>query len=1320
MSRDIEDIYSLTPLQEGLLYHSVHSPHGGTYLQQLSCVFQGRLDIACFRRAWQWIVERHSALRTLFIWDGSKRPLQVVKRRVEVVLEDYDWSGEHPSLQRDKIAAFLRASRQRGFALDRAPLMRWSLIRTGPETYRFIWNYHHLLVDGWSLPIIFRELALAYVALKAGEVPVLEPARPYRDFVSWLRRQDKKAARDYWQKTLANSVGPARLRLEKKFTASPNHSELYREEEIVLDQTLSDRLMHFGREHHLSCSTIVQGAWAWLLGRYCQLSEVVFGSVLSGRQPQFSGVESMVGLFITTVPVRVSLEAAVPIASWLLCLQNGQLDRIRHGHLGLAEIQRCAGLGSSGSLFDSLFVFENYPHGIEPVATSDELRVFDVEIWERTHYDLTVTAVPGKRLTLRLAYDAGTYDPVDMTQLLVNLVNTLGAIISSPEQTLGQLHLPATTDVGSLPPVATASRPVHELIAVHAVKKGDRIAIWHDGDALTYAALNERANRLARYLQESGVGPEKLVALYLDRSVDAIVALVAVLKAGGAFVPLDPATPRARLVNQLAHAEPCVVLCRADNVVSLPATSARAVCVDEVPLTLSSDDLELPCPPWQLAYVIYTSGSTGEPKGAMIEHGALARFVDGAITEYGLTSDDRVLQFQPLTFDAALEEIFPTLAAGGTLVLRTRTMTDSLSTFVAEVKRWQLTVLNLTTAFWHTLAGGTEMRSFPSSLRLVVIGGEKVRADRLQAWWNEMGAWPVLLNTYGPTEATAVATSCVLERPRGGEVPIGRPWSHVSARVLDDNVRPVPPGVAGELYLGGSSLARGYLRAPELTRQRFVQVLIEGTQFRLYRTGDLVRRNVAGELVFLERLDRQVKVRGFRVELGEIETCLLTYPEVTDAAVVQQTDGRLRAFFVGTAEIEGLRSYVRQRLPTYMVPMHFERLCVLPLDRHGKLNLRALAKVEPTDDFGAAPSVAPRTALEERLAAIWCELLKIENVGVHDDFFALGGDSLLALQAVARIHGEVGFQAAPHSLFRASTIAELSMAIEEGKERPSPAVWLHGDQNSVDTRLFFVPGVGIDVAYLRHLGHYLTPSQGLIGIQAPGMTDGRAPATTLEDLASVSLHAVRSVQPCGPYWLAGHCIGGWVAFEMARQLHRTGVEVSGVALLDSLVPVEENQPLGAEWSNERWLETIANRLERAITGLNLGLRASVLQGLSEEDQLAYLVEKMRVAQVLPNEALIDHVRGLLEVLKKMSTMRYLPEKLESVPLTVFCASQVDSGDFSNYGVSLHATDATLGWQRLSALRVVSHWVPGDHYTMLSHYNVGALGQLLSTWLGTGR
>jgi amino acid adenylation domain-containing protein/non-ribosomal peptide synthase protein (TIGR01720 family) len=1042
----LADLYPLSPMQAGMLFHSVLEPKGGAYLNQLRLDISG-LDAARFKAAWQAAFERHDVLRSAFLHQRDV-PLQWVARAVPLPWQQHDWrvlpaayamAGVQQPAALDALA---QAELEQGFLLDQAPLMRLVLVRTGEDAHHFIWTNHHLLTDGWSTSQLMGDVLRAY----HGEHPGAAPAR-YRDYIGWLQQRDSAASEMWWRAQLARLDNPTRIagslpRPAAAGTRAPGHGE----QQDVLDTAGTRALQEFAARERVTVNTVVQGAWALLLSRYTGQATVCFGATTSGRPAELAGADRMQGLFINTLPMVCRIEPGATVGDWLRSLQAHSLEAREHEHTPLYEIQRWAGQGGQG-LFDNLVVFENYPVDQALQAASGETgsptRFALRAAREQTSYPLTLVLAMSDRLALSAGYDKAQFSGEAIGCLLAQWKFLLAGMAGMAESgAVGDLQLGGEASRQSLLAASRNfqrfqdNRPVHQLIEDQAALTPRAPALLFGETVLDYAELNRRANQMAHHLIALGVRVETRVGIALERSVDMVVSLLAVLKAGGAYVPLDPDYPQDRLGYMVEDSGIAFLITNRALAGRFGHPLARTVLADILNLERSPvHNPGLPLHGENLAYVIYTSGSTGRPKGAANRHRSLYSRLAWMQQAYQLGAEDTVLQKTPFSFDVSVWEFFWPLMYGARLAVAQPGDHRDPARLAELVRTAGVTTLHFVPSMLQAFVAHLEQAGAGAchSIRRVVCSGEALPAE-VQAELLARLPRAQLYNLYGPTEAAIDVTHYTCDGDATRSVAIGRPIADTQTYVLDTALNLAPAGVAGELYLGGIGLARGYLNRPALSAERFVADPFGAAGGRLYRTGDLVRWRADGQLEYLGRLDHQVKIRGFRIELGEIEAQLMAQDGVREAVVVaQQASGGMRlAAYVspqaGAAlSAQALKAALGAALPEHMVPAVCVVLDSLPLNPNGKVDRKALPKPE----LAGAAYAAPQGETETALALVWAGVLGLERVGRADNFFEIGGHSLLAMQATARIQQEFKISASLLDLFQASTVMSYAQRILE-------------------------------------------------------------------------------------------------------------------------------------------------------------------------------------------------------------------------------------------------------------------------------------------------
>jgi amino acid adenylation domain-containing protein len=1052
---NVEDFYPLSPMQEGMLFHTLYAPGSGIYVTQLSCQLLGPLDVATFERAWQQVVDRHTVLRTFFVWQDVPAPIQVVQREVKVHVEYDDWRDFPPDTHEARLAAFMRDDRERGFDLTCAPLMRLRLLHLSPETYQLVWSLHHVLLDGWCLALLLKEIFAFY---EGREVSLPQPV-PYRNYIAWLRKKNLTDAEQFWRKTLAGFIAPTPLPLaEGTVPQTASQLEGYDELPYYLTAELTAALQSFAREHRLMLNTLLQGTWALLLSRCSGEEDVVFGAVVSGRPVDLPGVETMVGLFVNTLPVHVRVSAHAHPVAWLKALQAQQIEAREFEYSPLAQVHGWSEVPRSMPLFESVIALENYPIKSVGEKHNTALRVGTAHSVEKANFPLSIVIVPGTKLLLRVLFDTNRFDTATVKRLADHYARLLQSIVSNPEVRLGQLSLLSGAEqqviVKEWNETSLAYAPeacLHQLFEEQAAETPETVAVICGDEQVSYRELNERANQLAHYLSHLGVGPEVLVAIAIERSLEMVVGLLAVLKAGGAYVPLDPSYPVERLSYMLADSGCPVLLTQARLTGVLPVNEIQVVCVDRDRAAIAAAATTNPLSgvePGNLAYAIYTSGSTGKPKGALLTHRGLRNLAEAQVQRFAVKAGSRVLQFASLSFDASIFEITMALRAGATICVATGEAVLPGGALLRLLREQRIEVVTLPPSVLASLA----VEELPE-LTTIIVAGEACSGELVRRW---SAGGRRFFNAYGPTETTVWATTALCQ---AGEKkpPIGYPIGNGSVYVLDAELEPVPVGVTGELHIGGLGVARGYLKRAELTAEKFIpDPYGAAAGARLYKTGDLARYRPDGQIEYIGRTDNQVKVRGFRIELGEIETVLSRHSAVQVALIVTREDvageRRIVAYVVprngaAVTPVE-LREYLQQRIPQHMLPAHFVRLDELPLTPSGKADLRRLPSPEQVRRSLNGSHAAPSSELEQAIATVWREALQIDEVGLDDNFFELGGHSLVMIQIQNKLQKVLAREIAMVELFQYPTISALAQHLESPRteESISPAIADKGQQ----------------------------------------------------------------------------------------------------------------------------------------------------------------------------------------------------------------------------------------------------------------------------------
>jgi surfactin family lipopeptide synthetase C len=1048
---NIEDIYRLSPLQELMLFQTLYAPTSGVYLEQVSFPVTGPINVDALRQAWGQVAQLYPVLRTSFHWEDLQQPVQVVHRTVSVPWQERDLSGLASQARAQALRDHLLKDRKLGFDFKRAPLMRFAWFRLARNNYRCVWTFHHAILDGWSIQIVVRKVTEFYTALASGLAPDAQSSRPYADYIQWLSRQDTQAAASFWRQRLAGISAPTRLHIDHDAQIFFAPEDTFDEDHVEISALTTLHLKDLCRQHHLTLNTLLQGAWALLLSRYGNDADVLFGAVVSGRPADLPGVEQMVGMFINTLPVRVHVDTRSPLIDWLKTLQAQQLEARKFEFSHLIQIQELSDIPRRVPMFETMMVFENFP-----VTTSwdDQKNVQkDARLLDQSNMPLSVMVVPASEILVKILYNCRRFDATTVRRVLGHLRTVLDAMASRFKLTVGEL--PMLTEAERRQVVEDWNRTrrnidtsasLVDLFQAQCARTPDARALVCGPAQLTYAELNRCANRLAHHLLTLGVGPEVLVGICIERSFDFVIALLALFKTGGAYLPLDPTYPKQRLAYMLDDANVGIVL-TLERFAEQVATSGRTLVrldTDAVRLAeYPSADPPSRLTPQQLAYVIYTSGSTGQPKGVAVEHLQLLNRLHWMWRAYPFGPNEVSCQKTAANFvDSIWEFLGPLLKGSLTVVIPDDILRDT-SRLVSELAQHCVTRLWLVPSLLRAMLDlYPDLQRRLPDLVFWVTSGEALTPELFRRFRVQMPK-AVLYNLYGTSEVwDATWFDPTRETLADDQAPIGRPIDNVETYVLDEQLQPAPVGVPGELFVGGAGLARGYLNRPAQTCEKFIaHPFSKQHSARLYRSGDLVRWLPDGNLEYLGRRDHQVKIRGYRIELGEIEGALEEHPDIRQAVVLAlaAADGaqRLVAYVVpanlpGPGMIE-LRRFLGTRLPEPMVPAQFVALEVIPLTPNGKIDRQALPRVGAAGSQPERVVTAPRNMTEQVLAGIWSEVLglKPEQVGVKDHFFAdLGGHSLLATQLVSRVRGSFHVELPLRSLFESPTIDALAREVE--------------------------------------------------------------------------------------------------------------------------------------------------------------------------------------------------------------------------------------------------------------------------------------------------
>ncbi|MEM7583274.1 MAG: condensation domain-containing protein [Acidobacteriota bacterium] len=1296
--KNVEDLYPLSPLQEGLLAHALAAPESGVAFEQLSCTLEGELDTAAFQKAWQRLVDRHPILRTAFVSAKLKRPLQVVHREVRLPFMLRDDRALPAEGQRSKLELYLAEDRRRGFDPAQAPLMRMALLRIRDDAYTFVWSHHHLLLDGWCKSLVLGEVLTLYEAFRQGRPePPLPLSPPYRSYIAWLQEQDLSQAEAFWRGMFDGHSG-ALPALEVDRLPRPRGPEgaRYASRELQLPDALDLELSRFAQTHGVTLNTLVQGLWALLLSRYSARRTVVFGTVVSGRPADLPGAESIIGMFINNLPVRAQVPADARLLPWLEAMQALFAEIRQYEYSSPAQVQQWSGLTRARRLFETLVLFQNYPTGEASTDGPEHaLKIRSYRSRLETNYPLTFLVSPRQTLTLKIHFDRHRFDGASIQRMLGHVARLARAMVGEPEQRLSALSWMSRVERQQLLQEwndclePSSLEPVSHHLERQAAAAPDAIAVVGD-QHFSFGELGRRSSGLAARLVDQGVGRMSRVGLSLPRSPELVIGLLAAWRVGAAVSWLPESRSPGAVSRLLSDSGVSALVTSSDRMEDLSQAPWQVFMLDGTadgswgdcrPVVLDAEDL---------AWISLSRDRDRTPEHVGLSHGGLGRVVGAAVRQLRLEPSDRTVASATPGSDRALLELLVPLSVGARLVIQGEDAPPALagsSVRGATPSEWQRA---LDAGGW----GGPRYVVWSSGEPL-----PRGLADRLRR------ASAGVCDFYGSREAgtwsvphhVASAPSVAVREPASG-----------TRLHLTRGLSLVPIGVTGEVCLCGETLARGYLDRPRLTAERFLpDPFSERSGGRLLRTGDRGRRLPDGGVELLGRIEACPPGASELCDSAEVEAALRRLPKVSMAAVevVDEGEGRRRsvAYLVpGTAELDvnEVRRGLRRALPGVAIPRQFVRIDNWPVADDGTVDRHELTEMASAEISWRGELVAPRDPLEVRLLRIWEDLLDSgQEIGVTDNFFELGGNSILAVRLIAEIRSRLGVELPLPTLISSGTIASLARHMESQAESPiawAPRVALQSDGSG--TPLFVVHPAGGSVLRYVDLADRLGKGQPVHGLQALGHEEGQEPFDRLEDMAAFYLEAVRAEQPQGPYRLAGWSFGGLVAFEMAQQLRRAGESTRLLAMLDAAA----GAPAWAHLPDRD--PHPAERLARLLGGA-LPVPLAELEGMEDGRELvAFLIEKARAAGTLPadfDEAQAQRYYATLEAHSR-AHRSYRPAPYAG-RIELFRAES---------GLGTVLEDPTLGWGSVAADGVGIHHIPGDHHGFLAPPHVSALADRL--------
>ncbi|MFA7241064.1 MAG: amino acid adenylation domain-containing protein [Sulfuricellaceae bacterium] len=1296
---------------------------GTAYNMPVALRIKGALNRRALAASLRAITERHEVLRSRFETVDGVPVVRVADALPDMAV--FDLSGLAAGQQEQEIMRRVREDAEQNFDLARGPLFRSTLLILGENDHVVLVNMHHIVSDGWSMGVMVDEWSKLYNAAAAG-LPAPLPPLPiqYADYAHWQRNHLAGAGLTrqlgYWRTRLAGAPALLELPTDRPRPAIQRFSGDTLE--MSLDATLSAQLKRYADQSGVSRYMLLMAAFAVLLARYSGQRDIVLGSPTANRSR--NEVEALIGFFVNTLVMRLTVAADQPFGDFLAHVRQMSLEAYAHQDVPfeqLVEELRPQRNLSYSPLFQVMFSMQNTP------SVAPALNGLDVaEIPARqvvAKYDLTL-ALTERNGVLEAVFEYNTdlFERATVARLANHYANLLKGIIAAPHQSVDRLPLLSTEETACIAdawnrteiPFAGAMT-LHGLFEAQVLRTPDAIAVQFRNHKLTYRELDQRAEQLAQRLRAAGLAPGGMAAIAVARSLEMLIGLLAILKTGSAYVPLDPTYPPERIRYVLNDAGVSLLVTQSQLVSELPAVDCRLFLLDKV----NEADGIASAPPTAadeaaLAYVIYTSGSTGNPKGVMISHRAAANFLHSMRETPGIRPTDTVLAVTTISFDIAVLELYLPLSVGAKIVIADEAMTRDAESLKHTIKAERITLMQATPATWRLLLaigwqGSPELK--------ILCGGEAMPSALAKPL---LACCASLWNMYGPTETTVWSTVQQVTQTdlAHATIPIGRPIANTRIYILDAGMGIQPVGVTGELYIGGDGLAAGYRHRPDLTAERFIPDPYTPGQ-RLYRTGDLARYLADGRIEYLGRGDQQVKVRGFRVELGEIEHILARQPGIAECAVGLDSnaegDARLVAYYVGeTTDVAALKRALHEVLPDYMTPSLFVRLPAMPLTPNGKIDRKALRPPEGLHAERAGERAGFRDAIELELVRIWEEVLNVRPIGIRDNFFDLGGHSIIAVRLMAKVAQQFGRQLPLSSLFQGATVEAMARLL---RSKASHAEWssvVPIQTQGKKAPFFCAAGAGGNVVYFHGLAQAMSEERPFFGLQPPGLDGVTPPHASVEDLAAHYLDAIERERQETPLILAGHSFGGLVAYEMARKLSAAGKHPDALVLLDTPAP-HFFQPTGADWSESKWLAQVSDIVSH-LYGVDVAMTPEQLDAHDNDAQLALLHDRLTTAGVLPEGSDIRYFRGFVDVYKANLRASYTPQQLTENTRVLLLRSQQEQPEHltSQQFAAIRASD-DLGWQSYFSQPITVTEVPGDHLTMMHVSNAEALAATLAAF-----
>lgn len=1291
-----------------------------TYNMPMSLQLEGKLNVDALFESLAYVIDRHESLRMYFPTVEGQPKIRIKNIENFNILSVQDLSNLDQPTQSIMVQTLINNHVQEPFNLKTGPLFKAKLLQLKDDQFILLLNMHHISSDGWSIGIFIRELCHAYLTFSQGQKPTLEPLPiQYSDFATWQRNwlqgEVLETQINYWKKQLKDA--PPRLELPTDYPRPPIQSYKGSHYSHTLTPELTEQLKTLSQQEGVSLYMLLLAVFNLLLSRYSRQDDLCIGSPIANRpHPQ---TEGLIGFFANTLVLRNQIKSEQNFQQFLHQTRQTCLDAYQHQDIPfefLVEQLKPVRSLSYNPIFQVMFAVEN--------NDSEALNLPGLKIeWIDSSYpfakfDLSLLALESDgQLNCNWEYATDLFETITIQRMAEHWEVLLQQIVTNPQQTISTLSWLTKADQKQLELWNQTNtnypqdKTLVDLFEEQVNKTPDNIALVFEEQSLTYQELNQKANQLAHFLHQNyQIKPDTLIGICIERSLDMAIALLAVLKAGAAYVPIDSNYPEERIKYILENSKISLLLTQSfinDKLSGFFSEfSGQLINLDRLNFeSFPCHNLALQSKPNDLAYVIYTSGSTGQPKGVMVEHKGLCNLALVEIETFDVHPSSRVLQFASFSFDAFIWEVLMAWGGGATLYLGNK---DNLMPGLPLVERLR------DDAITHITLPPSALAVLPwenlPSLQTIIVAGEACSPELVKKWSQGRN----FFNGYGPTEGSVCATIAKYTSFEE-KITIGRPIPNVQVYILDSHLQPVSIGVPGELHIGGAGLARGYLDRPDLTAEKFIEVNLLGKIERIYKTGDLAKWQNDGNIEFLGRIDHQIKLRGFRIELGEIEAVLLKHPAIKEVIVnLHKTENNQQLVAYVTGELiddlsQQLKQHLKTHLPDYMIPSQIIRLDEFPLTPNGKIDRQALP--HPNHESQSLYE-APRNNIEQQLTEIWSLIVECEKISIHDNFFDLGGHSILAIKLLNEIQKNFNQELSLTSLFQNPTIAQLAQQLSQFEVQPSISDLLVLQPSGQKISIFCVAGSNGHAFYFRDFAMNFADEHPVYGLETPGRDGSHSLPISVEDHASSLIKTLQQKQPKGPYILIGYSSGCSVALEMAFQLEQQGEIISLLGIFDA--GLVANPDYITKRSDLDWIWNMIERIE-AVKGISLGLNYEQLAAQSDDQNRWYLAaEALYHHNVLPEHSTLSLLRTNLEVMKRVTLnyAAYQPNFVISAPIVLFRAQDVKEIVVQEHQAMSHYQQSDWGWQPYSNKPVQVISVPGNHGQMLYEPNVKILADQL--------